>query len=131
MLQRGQSLTDGVALMAEMRSISMPGVVTETVKLTPEGELDTPYVLYNFNIRSTGEGRWNKVATWNTTTQKFNFMGPIPGCECTGWTWRTGIGGTPADRRGSYCSAHGGPLVIDFSALSNPKIDLPTTHPGH
>merc|ERR1711939_354282 len=87
MLERGIPITNnGEGLRAMLRSgISVPGKGTETVKLTSGGELNTTYYLYNFVV-SKDRGVWRAVGNWDAAAQRLVLSGPMPGCECNGWS---------------------------------------------
>ena len=83
---QGKPARDGPGLAAALKNVTVtPGVTTERVSLRPDGERDSPYALLNF----VGSA-WRAVGHWDADTSKLVLSGPMPGCECNGWSPTTG-----------------------------------------
>ena len=105
---QGKPATDGPGLAAALKNVTVtPGVTTERVSLRPDGERDSPYALLNF----VGNA-WRTVGRWDADTSKLVLSGPMPGCECNGWSapagFYKGLGGCGSCN--SWCR-HGAVMV--------------------
>ena len=105
---QGKPATDGPGLAAALKNVTVtPGVTTGRVSLRSDGERDSQYALLNF----VGV-EWRAVGHWDADTSKLVLSGPMPGCECNGWSahagFYKGLGGC-----GSYNSwcRHGAVMV--------------------